>query len=450
MKNFSRRSFLKTTSVVTTGAVFIPNMISCSPSQKLNIAVIGVGGRGKANWSECMNENVVALCDVDENRAAEGFNTFPNAKRYNDFRKMFDEMASEIDAVLVSTPDHMHFAAAMAAMQLGKHVYVEKPLAHNVWQLRTLKKAAHEYNVITQMGNQGHATDGIRRVKEWVDAGITGDVTEILAWFNGPEFGEDKYFNKPSQFPPLEEPIPEGLHWDLWIGGAEKRPYNHVYAPKTWRGFYDFGNGELGDWACHTLDAPFWSLNLGMPTATEAIFNSGAPQGFLPDKSIIKFEFPARGSKPPVTLTWYEGGLKPEIRPEWNLSELPDSGMFMLGEKQNIMTGGRPNNAQLMMSKDEWEDWKTNEMPEPTIPRIDGGPQKEFLDAIKGNGPMPGSNFDYAPELTEMALIGVLAQRFNTRIEYDAENIKVTNHPELDVYIKEPVRSGWEYGEDLW
>ncbi|SHF32486.1 Tat (twin-arginine translocation) pathway signal sequence [Mariniphaga anaerophila] len=446
---FSRRNFLKTASAITAGAAFIPNLISCSPSKKLNIAVIGVGGRGETNWGACPEENIVALCDVDENRAAKGFNTFPNARRFKDFRKMFDEMAGQIDAVLVSTPDHTHFAATMAAMQLGKHVYVEKPLAHNVWQLRTLKKAAHHYNVITQMGNQGHATDGIRRVKEWVDAGIIGEVKEVIAWFNGPEFGEGKYFTKPAQFPPAEEPIPEGFDWNLWLGPAAERSYNHVYHPKSWRGFYDFGNAELGDWACHTLDAPFWSLELGMPLATETLFSSGAPEGFLPDQSIIQFEFPKRGNRPPVTLTWHEGGLKPKNRPEWKLDELPGSGMIMVGEKQNIITGGRPNNAQLMMPKAEWENWVANEMPEATIPRIEGGPQQEFLDAVKGNGPLPGSNFDYATELTEMSLIGVLAQRFNTRIEYDAKNMKVTNREDLDRYIKEPVRNGWSYGEEL-
>ncbi len=440
---------MRTASAVTAGVAFIPNLISCSPSKKLNIAVIGVGGRGKANWSSCPEENIVALCDVDENRAAEGFNTFPNARRFKDFRKMFDEMANEIDAVLISTPDHTHFAATMAAMQLGKHVYVEKPLAHNVWQLRTLKKAAHHYSVITQMGNQGHATDGIRRIKEWVDAGIVGDVKEVIAWFNGPEFGEDKYFTKPSQFPPVKEPIPAGFDWDLWLGPVAERPYNHVYHPKSWRGFYDFGNAELGDWACHTLDAPFWSLELGMPVATETLFSSGAPEDFLPDQSIIQFEFPARGNRPPVTLKWYEGGLKPENRPEWKLDELPGSGMIMIGEKQNIITGGRPNNAQLMMPKNEWESWVENEMPEATIPRIEGGPQQEFLDAVKGNGPMPGSNFDYATELTEMSLIGVLAQRFNARIEYDAKNMRVTNHEGMERFIKEPVREGWSYGEEI-
>ncbi len=390
------------------------------------------------------------MCDVNDESAAEGYKTFPKAKRYKDYRKMFDEMADEIDAVMVSTPDHSHFPAAMAAMQLGKHVFVEKPLAHNVWQLRTLKKAAEYYNVITQMGNQGHTTDGIRKVKEWYDAGVTGEVKEIFAWFNGPEFGEGKYFTKPGQYPPAEQAIPETLDWDLWLGPAAVRPYNKVYVPRSWRGFYDFGNGELGDWACHTLDAPFWTLDLGMPNVVESEFHSGSPEGFVPDQSIIRFEFPQRGNKPPAVLKWYEGGMKPENRPEWGIDELPPSGMIMVGEKQNIITGGRPNNAMLIMSDEEWEDWVANKMPEPSIPRIEGGPVKEFLDAIKGDGPMPGSNFNYATDLTEMALIGVLAQRFNTRIEYDAINMKVTNHPELDEYIKEPVRAGWEYGEELW
>lgn len=451
MNSISRRKFLRSASAIGAGVAFIPNFISCSsPSGKVNIAAIGAGGRGAHNIKQCADENIVALCDVDDNRAADMFNQFPNAKRYKDFRKMLDEMGNEIDAVLISVPDHSHFAAAIAAMQMGKHVYVEKPLAHNIWQLRTLRKAAERYNVITQMGNQGHATDGIRRVKEWYDAGVTGEVKEVLAWFNGPEFGPDKYFTKPEAFPPPKEKIPAELDWNLWLGPAAERPYNDVYVPKSWRGFYDFGNGELGDWACHTLDAPFWSLDLGSPTATETLYSSGAPQGFLPDQSIIRFEFPARGNKPPVTLLWHEGGLKPDIRPEWNIDELPGSGMIMVGEKQNIVTGGRPNNAHLMMPEDEWNDWVENEMPEATIPRVEGGPQQEFLRAIKGEGPKPGSSFDYATRLTEMAAVGVLAQRFNTRIEFDAENMKVTNHPDMEQYIKEPVREGWSYGEDLW
>jgi predicted dehydrogenase len=452
MNSISRRNFLRSASAVTAGAVIIPSFISCAPSRKINVAAIAAGGKASGNINAVAkdpNVNIVALCDVDENRASGIFKKYPNAKRYKDFRKMFDEMANDIDAVLVSTPDHVHFAATMAAMQLGKHVYVEKPLAHNVWQLRTLQKAAHYYNVITQMGNQGHATDGIRRVKEWYDAGITGDVTEIVAWFGGPKFGEGKYFTKPSAWPVPEETIPEHLDWDLWLGPQSPRPYNPVYVPKSWRGFYDFGNAELGDWACHTLDAPFWALDLGMPTATECIQATGGSTSFVPDSSIIKFEFPARGKKPPVTLTWYEGGLKPENRPEWKMDKISGSGMIMMGEKQNIMTGGRPDNARLMMPKEEWEAWVKNEMPEASIRRIEGGPQQEFIDAIKG-GPAPGSNFDYATRLTEMSLIGVMAQRFNTRIEYDAINMKVTNHNDKGAYIKEPVRKGWEYGEEVW
>lgn len=450
MYPISRRNFLRSASAVTAGAVIIPSFMSCSPNKKINVAIVGVGGRGKAQWSACTNENVVAMCDVDDKRAAEGYEAYPNAKRYKDFRKMLDEMGNQIDAVMISTPDHTHFPAAMAAMQLGKHVFVEKPLAHNIWQLRTLQKAAHHYKVITQMGNQGHATDGIRRVKEWVDAGILGDVKEVLAWFDGPDFGPNKYFDKPDQFPPAGEPVPEGLDWDLWLGPAAERPYSHYYVPKTWRGFYDFGNGELGDWACHTLDAPFWSLDLGMPEVVETEFHSGAPESFLPDQSILRFEFPQRGNKPPVTLKWHEGGLKPENRPEWNLPELTGSGMIMIGENHNIITGGRPNDARLMMPEEEWDNWVANEMPEPIIPRVPDGPQKEFLDAVKGDGPLPGSNFDYATRLTEMAAVGVLSQRFNTRIEYDDKNMKVTNHPEMDRYIKEPVRQGWSYGEEVW
>lgn len=449
MRNKSRRNFIRKLSAIGAATAFVPHFISCAPSKKINIAVIGVGGRGKANWSACLEENIVAMCDVNDNLAAEGYNTVSTALRFTDFRAMFDKMANEIDAVLISTPDHTHFPAAMAAMQLGKHVYVEKPLAHNIWQLRTLKKAANYYNVITQMGNQGHTTDGIRRVKEWYEADVIGDVREVLAWFKGPIFGEGKYFTKPSHYPPAEETIPAGLNWDLWLGPAEYRPYNHVYTPRAWRGFYDLGNGLLGDWACHTLDAPYWSLDLGIPAATETIFSSGAPDGFLPDQSAIRFEFPARGNKPPVKLTWYEGGMKPENRPEWNIGELSESGMIMIGEKQNIITGGRPNNAQLMMNKEEWMDWVKNEMPEASIPRVEGGPQKEFIDAIRGTGSLPCSDFNYASGLTEMALLGVLAQRFNTRIEYDAKTMKITNREGMDKYLKEPVREGWEFGKEL-
>ncbi len=452
----TRRDFLKSASVLAAGAVFIPNLMSCSPSGRLNIAVIGVGGQGHSNWSKMINqkdpkwnENIVALCDVDDNRAAEAFKAMPKAKRFKDYRVMFDTMHKEIDAVMVCTPDHSHFPAAMAAMQLGKHVIVEKPLAHNIWQLRTLRKAAKHYNVITQMANQGHATNGIRLIKEWYEAGLLGNVTEVIAWFDGPDFGPDKYFRKPDSFPPKEMPIPASLDWDLWLGPAAYRPYNEVYAPKTWRSWFDFGNGEMGDWCCHTLDAPFWSLDLGMPTVTETEFKTPVPDtGFISDKAVIRWDFPARGNKVPVTMRWHEGGLKPEIRPEWKVEKLPGSGMIMVGDKHSLITGGRPNEPRLLMPMPEWEAFKS-QLPAKTIPRtFEENPQREWAEAIK-HGNVPGSNFEYATQLVEMALTGVLAQRFNTRIEYDAQNMKVTNHPELDAFIREPARKGFSYGENL-
>ena len=449
MTNLSRRSFITTSAAIAAGTAILPGLTRCKGFGKLNIAVIGVGGRGKDNWKECMNENIVALCDVSDSAAEEGFKTFANAKRFKDFRVMFDKMANKIDAVIVATPDHIHFSATMAAMQLGKHVYVEKPLAHNIWQLRTLRKAAKHYKVITQMGNQGHAGMGIRFIKEWYEAGVLGDVKEVMAWSDGPGFSPEGWFSKPDGFPPSVEAIPAGLDWDLWQGPAAPRSFNHCYVPKRWRGWYDFGNGVLGDWGCHTLDAPFWSLDLGMPVSVDPLVRPEAPEGFVTDQSVLKFEFEARGTKPPVTLKWHDGGLKPENRPEWGLKELPGSGMIMIGSKASLFTDGRPDNPKLLIPEEDWNRFTKN-LPPQTIPRVKGGPVAEWLRAIKGDGPMPGSNFEYSARLTEMALLGVLAQRFNTRIEYDTVNMKVTNHPDFDVHIKEPVRKGWNYGDELW
>lgn len=456
MKEFSRRSFCKKTTTAAIGTMFLPNLFSRSVNNKLNIAVIGVGGQGMVNIAKALRttpenqDNIVALCDVDDTRAARTYEAYPDAKRFKDFRVMFDKMGKEIDAVMVCTPDHTHFPALMAAMQLGKHVACEKPLAHNIWQLRTLQKASHYYKVITQTCNQGHATNGIRLVKEWYEAGLLGNVTEVLAWFDGPVFSHRGYFIKPDSYPPKEMPIPETLDWDAWVGPAQYRPYNSCYLPKYWRGWYDFGNGEMGDWSNHTLDAPFWSLDLGMPDVAESEFRSETPEGFVNESSILRVDFPKRGSKPPVTLKWYEGGLKPEMRPEFNIEMFPGNGMIMVGDKISLMTGGRPNNPKLLLPTEEWEEFQKNP-PAKTIPRVEEeNPQREWIDAIKGVGEMPCSNFDYSTRLNEMALVAVLAQKTNSRIEYDAKNMKVTNHPEFDKYIKEPVRDGWKYGEEVW
>jgi predicted dehydrogenase len=429
--------------------MFIPNFISCAPSKQLRFAMIGVGGRGHASWSQVPKESLVAMCDVDERMSKQAREEVPNAKWYKDFRKMFDEMANEIDAVMIASPDHTHFPAAMAAMQLGKHVLVEKPLAHNIWQLRTLQKAAKYYGVVSQMGNQGHTTNGIRLVKEWYEAGVLGEVKEVIAWQGPIDFERDGYFAKPKSFPPEAQEVPNGLDWDLWQGPTAERPFNNLYAPRTWRGFYDYGNGKLGDWCCHTLDAPFWALDLGLPhTVTGEVKDMVPDHSFVAQESVVTWEFAARGDKAPVTMKWYEGFEKPAVRPEWKIDELPGGGMIMIGDKKTLITGGRPNDARLLVPEEEMNEFLKN-APEKTIPRVgEEQPVQEWIDAIKNNT-LPGSNFDYSASLMEMAQVGVLAQRFGGTINYDAKNMKAVGRPELDIYIKEPVRKGWEYGENI-
>ncbi len=451
MKNLSRRSFLKTASASAAGIFLIPDLLSCSPNNRLNIAVIGVGGRGQASWTQVPQESIVAMCDVDEWQSAEGFKACPKAKRYKDFRKMFDEMAREIDAVIIATPDHTHFAAAMAAMELGKHVFVEKPLCHNIWQSRTLKKAAKHYGVVSQMGNQGHTTNGIRLVKEWYDAGILGQVKEVYAWQPALKSATENWseYILPKSFPPEAQPVPNVLDWNLWQGPATERPYNKAYCPGRWRAYYDYGNGKLGDWCCHTLDAPFWALDLGTPLMVEAERINPIPDhSFVSEQSVVTWKFAARGNKAPVTMKWYEGFGKPEIRPEWGIKELPGDGMIMIGDKKTLITGMRPNDARLLVPQEEWTEFLKNP-PAKTIPRIlEEKPVQEWITAIK-NHTLPGSNFDYAASLVEMAQVGILAQRFGGTINYDAKNMKAVGRPELDEYIKEPARKGWSYGETL-
>jgi len=449
MKNLSRRSFLKTSAAAGTGVVFIPNFISHAPNRKLKYAVIGVGGRGKASWSKVPEESLIAMCDVDDRMTQNAYKERPNAKKFKDFRVMFDKMANEIDAVIIATPDHTHFPAAMTAMELGKHVLVEKPLAHNIWQLRTLQKAAKHYGIVSQMGNQGHTTNGIRLIKEWYEAGVLGEVKEVIAWQGKINFKKDGYFANPKTFPPREDPIPNGLNWDLWQGPTAERPFNNLYAPRTWRGFYDYGNGKLGDWCCHTLDAPFWALNLGLPQSVEAKIKDPVPDhSFVATESVVTWHFGARGNKAPVTMKWYEGFEKPAVRPEWGIDELPNGGMIMIGDKNTLYTGGRPNNPRLLMKEEQWQDFLKNS-PEKTIPRVgEEQPVQEWINAIK-NDTLPGSNFDYAASLMEMAQVGILAQRFGGKFNYDAKNMKAIGRPELDKYIKEPVRQGWAYGENL-
>lgn len=451
-QSFSRRSFLKA-SLAASSLLALPRFSigqeGAPPSRKLNLAFIGAGGIADMAFTGCEGENYVALCDVDDERAAEGYNAYPDAKRFRDFRVMLEKMHRDIDAVVVSTPDHTHFSAAYLAMQMGKHVFVQKPLTHDIWQSRTLRKAESYYKVITQMGNQGHTTEGIRLQREWFEAGVLGEVREVHAWFGGPDFVKGPYFRIPESFPPKGAPVPAHLDWDLWLGPAKKRPYDPVYHPLTWRGFWDFGSATLGDWACHTLDAPFWVLDLGPPKRVSIVNIDPIHETFTPRSSHVRFDFPARGDKPPVSLHWYDGGQRPPVPLDWDRTkEWPGSGMLMVGSKQTLMTGPRPDSPRLLNDA-VWEEFRKN-MPGETIPRVKGGPFQEWIRAIKGEGPMPGSHFEYSARLTEMSLVGVLAQRTGRDIEWDDANMRVTNIRGLDDMVRKPARRGWDYGREVW
>jgi hypothetical protein len=462
----SRRSFLKN-SAVAAAAFSLPRFSigqsGPSANGKINVACIGIGNRGFFAVSELMKDprvNIVTVCDVDRvlvdstyKRAAElkknseltcaDVNSVP---LFRDYREMFAQMSDQIDAVTVSTPDHHHYPAAMMAVQRGKHVYVEKPLTHTVGQARALREAAKRKGVVSQMGNQGRATEGIRLMKEWVDAGVIGEVREVHAW--SPEFN-DRYFTRPASLPMAAETPPATLDWDLWLGPAESRPYNSLIAPVRWRGFWSFGNAMLGDWACHTLDAPFWALNLGAPTSVEGKVSEVNPE-FAPRSSKITYRFPARGPRPPVTLTWFEGpDQKPPLPKGWEEDPkakkpgLPERGMLMVGSKHTIFApGGRPDSPRLLGAS-TWEEFRKNR-PAPTLPRVVGGPMKEWLDAIAKVGPMPGSNFEYSVPLSEMVLLGVAAMRTGRKLEWDGKTGRVTNDASLNRYIEGSARGGWK------
>jgi predicted dehydrogenase len=451
-----RRHFLQQASAASaTLPLFAIGQSGPSANSKVNVAFIGSGGwiARQPYQHGCSDENLVAFCDVDRELCAENMKNWRTDQPfYEDFRVMLDKMHKEIDAVVISTPDHTHFAAAMAAMERGIHVYVQKPLAHNVWQTRTLLKAKEHYKLVTQMGNQGHADSGIRESVEAYRAGLIGEVSEVYAYNGGPDMG-GSHFANPDSMPPPESPVPAGLNWDLWLGPKEPRPFYEGYIRKKWRAFYDFGSGMLGDYGCHTLDTPVWALDLDAPTSVECVSRADSLKGVIPTGSQVIFHFPAKGDRGPVRLSWFDGpqdwskvGRIDKFDVETVRSH--SKACWMVGTKGAIGCGthaGRP-----AITPSEVRKIYREKKPAKSIPRVTGGPFREWLRAIKGEGPEPGSNFSYSSKLTEIILLGVLAQRFNTRIEWDAVNGLITNQPELNAFVKEPVREGWQYGEQLW
>lgn len=454
MKNINRRKFITQSVAVAAGSSVLPHFSigSAGANSKLNIAHIGSGGIAKMALGPCQSENIVAMCDIDETKFGEHAKAIPEiakAKHFTDFRVMLDKMGDDIDAVCINTPDHTHFVATMDAMQRGKHVFTQKPLTHNIWQARTLKKAKAKYGVTTVMGNQGHTYDGIRQLREWYEADVLGEVKEVHTWNGGPGYG-GKYFRKPEQFPPPAEPVPAHINWDLWLGPVvTDLPYNSLFHPLTWRGYYEFGSGILGDWFPHIGDGPVWILDLYDPVSVELVEQAEAPQGVAADWSVVRFDFKKRGSKEACTMYWHNGGRKPETPKEWGWGEFPGAGSLWNGDKQTVFLDNRSNNPRLV-SKEDMKAFKEGGYPPEKYPRVKGGPVEEWIRACKNEGPEPGANFDYASPFTETYLLGVLAMRFGGRIEWDSKAMKITNRPELQAYVKEPVRQGWEYGDDLW
>ncbi|MEM6884032.1 MAG: Gfo/Idh/MocA family oxidoreductase [Verrucomicrobiota bacterium] len=458
MKDMNRRTFVKTAAAATAGTFVLPRFSigqsGPSANSKLNVAMIGAGNiAGMAYWG-VKKENLVAICDIDTDMFTQRLDQFPEkekAAKFEDFRVMLDKMGKEIDAVCINTPDHTHFNATIAAMERGMHVFTQKPLTHNVWQARTLLKAQEEYGVVTNMGNQGHTFDGIRQMREMYEADLFGQVKEVHMGFNGPNWN-GAYFEKPSAIPVPGEPVPDNVDWDLWLGPQAERPYNHLYHPKKWRGFYDFGTGQFGDWFCHIGDGAVWVLDLYEPTSIECVERGPSLDGMLPEYSIVKFTFPARGNKAACDMYWYDGlsngGTPIKAPDDWDWGKKPDSGSYWFGDKANAYLDNRSNNPRFSI-KEKAREYKESGGVAEKYPRVKDGPVVEWVRAIKG-GPEPGSNFKYAAPMTETALLGVLAQRFGGKIEWDSKNMKVTNRPELNEYVQEPVRKGWEAGENLW
>jgi len=413
--------------------------------RKLRIALVGVDGRGKNNRQALAGEDIVALCDVDATAIAKALKDFPKARQFKDFRKMLITMDEQIDAVVVATPDHMHFPIAMMAIQMGKHVFVEKPLTHDPWEARQLRLAAKRHNVITQMGNQGHAGEGGRLVKEWYEAGLIGDVKEVYIWTNKPVPGT---FDKPSPWWPdtLVQPantpaIPETLDWDLWLGVAPSRPYHPFYHPRRWRRFWDFGTGGLGDMACHVMDAAYYALGFRDPISVEAEFIDGSDE-CAPAKEKVTWQFEARDGRPPVTVTWFGGGWEvPHVKHLEKTRKMGPKGGALIGEKGTIMWFDDYCKSPRIVPESLMQDLvRKKKLPPKTIPRIpQGNHWQEWVDGCKG-GPLPGSNFDHSGPLTEIVTLGNVAIRSGQKIEWDAKKCKVTNVPEANRYVRRRYR----------
>ena len=451
-KTLNRRQFLYGTGTgvalfnILPGS-FLSGAESLTPNAKLNVAGIGIGSRGGNDVDEVagLGHNIVALCDVDENYAAKEFAKYPNARRFTDYRVMLDKLGKEIDAVTIGTPDHTHAIIAMEAMRRGKHVYCEKPLAHSVHEVRKLMAAANKYKVVTQLGNQGHASDTIRRLCEWVWAGAVGQVHTIHA-------SCDAFKNVYCQIPNLEKltqkyDVPNGLDYDLWIGPVPFRPYTPLWVPWNWRGWMPFGGGVIGDWICHVLDPSFWALDLDAPTSIHAevtdydLIKHGLT---YPSATKITFEFPARKARGPVKLVWHDGNNAIPRPSGFSADDkIPGTGAVIFGDRGMIVHGSHGGGGCHLLPDNLMEQFSGKNAPAEKIPRVKGHAW-DWAEAIR-TGRKAGSNFDYGGPLTQVALLGLIAIRFpGQTLNWDDKAVRFTNNPAANTCINPSYRHGWK------
>lgn len=467
-----RRKFLQTTATAAAGFFIVPRHVLgkgyIPPSDKLSLAMVGVGGMGATHIRNLKEtEHFAAFCDVDDRQAKKTFDEFPNVPRFKDFRKMLDSAANTFDAVVVGTPDHTHTVIALAAMKAGKHVFVQKPLTHNIAEARALLEASKKYKVVTQMGNQGASMNCNRTLAEWIQSGVIGEVRRVHCWTNRPVWPQGVPTPVAPETPPRE------VDWDLWLGPAAYRPYSSAYLPFKWRGWWEFGTGALGDMGCHLLDPAYRALKLTTPTSVEANATTVWSEYFIesnypdscPPSSVVKFEFPARENMPACELIWYDGGIRPmrpaELGPNEPFGNW-DGGLLFEGSKGKLVCENYGENPRLLPST-LMNDFKA---PAQFLPREihEQNHQRVFAEACKGNG-KSSSPFEYACPLTETLLIGNLAVRMydykilkpgknatnwapyeypgRVRLLWDSQKMKITNSEEANRFVSREYREGW-------
>jgi predicted dehydrogenase len=469
--NESRRKFIRNTALTGAGFIIVPRHVLgrgfIAPSDKLNVAGIGVGGKGTSDLLEIAKSphvNIVALCDVDDRQAKKSRENYPKAPYYRDYRQMLERERNNIDACTISTPDHTHAVATLAAMQLGKHVYTQKPLTHDIYEARVLAEAEKKYKVVTQMGNQGGSGDGVRLAKEMYDAGMIGTVTEAHAWTNRPVWPQ----GIPTPTGKFE--IPAELDWDLWLGPAKYIDYHPAYLPFNWRGWWAFGTGALGDMACHIMDPVFRLLPIDYPDSAECsvatvwkeMWNDTQNPDACPPASIIHLNYPRKDGKGNIRVSWYDGGLLP-ARPDELLPNEPfgnwDGGVLLIGTKGKMLIDCYGANPRLLPTKL----MKEKTMPKQTIKRVPEGHYVQWVNAcLAGYGKgVTSSPFSFAGPFTESILMGNLAIRSwlmknpkltgwndkylgRKKLLWDATNMKVTNFDEANQFVRSEYRAGWE------